>query len=1364
MKNATITTDLTPALQQDPTQSGAPLGFGNINPAANAPVTPSGWDQSEARRKREEAATAGNYLGSMWRQDSAVPGLIESYAGSTFVPQPDYFAGTAPDFKELSHGLWDEHVKELYQATSPAHALFLKDRLMQKQEDLLRLDDMGWKGNAARLALGLFSPDQLLMSMAGGWVTKAAVAQKAAQGTKLAQAAATAERVQQAGKLPAVAAGLGTAAAENAAYESLRQSVSFEDDRAAVLESGLMGALFASPFIAAGARADGRVAKAAGKEHEVLQSLKAVEDGADLTPAQVQTLREVHQVHGAIRDLEAGRIDEDQFHARLDEFHGPVEPHGVWMERWGQKLRDDTRSLIDELFPLQADPIKPPKVSPEMRAQMDARVAREDATFQPKEDLQAAGPVPAAAEVNAGNPHLQGALQSAFKRALMEREASRKAIDLEDAYAAAGDVQVQGLKAEREAAFQRAEEERAAGIKADQERMIRAREEARMLLEEDPLDAAVRRQQEPQQPAHEAASKPHPAAAWEGQRVSWAGTEGHTLEGTVRSFDAERGRLLVETDEGLMAVPPSRLDQATDPAPEGFLPGSIGAAQVAKIAAIADQRTAMSAARMDYFAILNRSEHEGVRSLAFDLIKDAIQVDNKQAQGWTASEHKKQLQRVVGGIFHKELNDAFRDAVEVAQVPFLQRGRFRTSFMELVTRETRGDLTVKADHPDLHPAIQKAAKAMRDTYARMLEEAQRAGVKGADQVPVNDLYVNRVWDHKGITDAIAAHGEDAVVSLLAHAIKVPGYTGDKVKAKRFLDTVRRLEFSGALESVHLQSRDMGTLRTELAAHGMDSDDIDTIIDVMFDARAASGGDAGQAGNLRFRFDLDETATARLPTGTLRLSDLLENDARVLMDTYINSMGGHIGLARVGINSQAAWVARLKEVEDEALAQGVYDGARLAKELGYLKDIHSHITGRPLGPSEFNYTARTLAALRGYTRAVMLGQLGLTAAFEMSRAVSLMGFRAVWQSLPTFRGFITALRQGHLPEAGLAEDILHMTGFGTEMASSYARAHELESGFAGGALTRFEKGANTVAHVSDVVSGNASFTSITRQLTAMAVTRQAFGFAAGKRTLTPELRRRWVAQGVDDMDIDSMLYDLERFAVAWDGVLQGIRYEDWAREALGSYQRFQLFLSRQVRDAIQDQDFGETMPFMHTTAGKVLAELRTFMLVGHAKNMLKNLHFRDSTAAQLWMVSFVSECLAYSTQTAINYPTELDERLTPDRIASSALSRMSINGLAPLLAETAYNIGSGGDSLFQPGATANTDNRVLWRTPSMVTASRLWNAPMVLSGMLGTDETTAKEVRELADALPFKRLYGLPAFANWLAETYPKTDPEKAYGY
>lgn len=130
---------------------------------------------------------------------------------------------------------------------------------------------------------------------------------------------------------------------------------------------------------------------------------------------------------------------------------------------------------------------------------------------------------------------------------------------------------------------------------------------------------------------------------------------------------------------------------------------------------------------------------------------------------------------------------------------------------------------------------------------------------------------------------------------------------------------------------------------------------------------------------------------------------------------------------------------------------------------------------------------------------------------------------------------------------------------------------------------------------------------------------------------------------------------------------------------------------------------------------------------------------------------------------INFPGELDERLTPERISNAAFSRMSINGLAPILAESSYAILSGGDSLFQSGSTANTDNRTIWKTPSAIVSGRLINAVPTLAGMaLGTDTTTKQEFQELWRALPGSRLYGLPAVGNYFADAFPKSDPEKAY--
>jgi hypothetical protein len=1328
-------------------------GFGILNPAANAPVGPAAWQLSEQRRLREEKATAGDYIGSIWRQDGLVDGLVATLAGQEMLPLPGYFAGTDPQWEHLKKDLWDDHVKELYGAASPAHALFLKDRLLQKQEDLLRLGDMGFAGNAGRLALNVVSPDALLMSMAGGWVTRGIQGVNTYRATRAAAsqlgradagAGIAAEAAVRASKAPAVAGGIAFGAAENAAYEALRQSVSFEDDSAATVEAGLMGALLTAPFALAGVRQNRRVAEAAQREHAVLGALKKVEDGAALSPGDVKILKDTHDIHVAVRDLEAGRIDEAEFEARMGEVHGPFEPAEQWARRHAERVRADARSIIDELFPNRGEPTRAvPKSAPSEMPASQAEIAA----------------------ANGANPVLAGSLKSAFKVTLEERARLRKAFDLEQAQAAADASRA----AEREAAFARAEADRAAALSRDHERMVNAREEARMLADEDPLVQAAEQAGAPAPAREDAALAQAPAAAdaqsFVGKDVSWADPKtGDTFEGRVTRV-SPTGKLVVETPMGeykavsheLVA---EHLDQYSGRTPEGFLPGSVGAAQIKRIVDIAQQRTAMSRARLDYFAILNRSDHAGVRELAFKLIKDAIQVDGKEAQGWTASEHKKHIQRVVGGNFHRVLDQALSEAIRAALVPILQRSRFKTDFYTLVSRATRpGGQAVLAANPTIAPMLTQASAAMKEAYARVLGDAQAAGVKGAQNVPANDLYVNRMWDFARIREMELAHGQDALVDLIANAIKVPKYAGDRAKARRFLETIKKLEFSAGLQSVHLQGRDMHTLRSELARHNLAPDEIDDLVDLLFDARSASGGDAGQTGNLRFRFDLDESMSLRTAAGELRLDNLFENDARVLIDTYLNSMAGHIGLARAGITSKADWDEAIKEIQDAAAKRGGVDGSRLKKELGYLDDMYANITGRPMSTADFSNSARTMQALRGYTRSVMLGQLGLTAAFEMNRAVAIMGFKAVWQSLPSFRGFFVALRQGYIPEPGLAEDVLHMTGFGNEMASSYARAHELESGYVGGALTRVERGANAVSHVSDVLSGNASFTSITRQMSAMAAIRNAFDFAVGKKTLTPALRERWVGQGVDDMDIDSMLYDLKRFSTERNGVLQSIRYEDWSQQASGSYQRFQLLLSRQVRDAIQDHDIGETMPFVHTTVGKILGELRTFMLVAHAKNFLKNLEYRDATALQMYLIAFVSESMAYATQAAINYPEELDERLSPERIASSAMARMSINGLAPLLAESAFNMLSGGNSLFQPGATANTDSRVLWKTPSYMVATRLWNTPALLSGMAGADTTTSREFEEGWRALPMSRLYGMPALGSYFADTFPKTDPE-----
>lgn len=1396
---ATSTLPVSPGLpEQPPTQ----LGFGGTNPAQNAPVPQTAWSLSEERLKREKATSTGDYVSSIWKQDGLVDGLVANVVGNQMMPDENYSPFKDPNWADLTKGVWPDLVPNLYQAHSSAHAMYLRDRLLEKQEDLTKLGDLGWKGNVGRFALNAVLPDQLLMAMAGGWVARGAkavqgarAARMATDATQLGKATAVAGEVAgeaaRAASPAAMATGVAFGAAENAAYEKFRQSVNFEDDTAGVLEAGLMGAAFTAPFAYAGSRGARTVAAAAEKEHSVLRALKAVEDGAPLTPEQGKIIHEVHTAHTALRDFENGKIDEAGLTKAMDEFHGPMEPADKWMERYSSDIRAKGQSIIDELFPAPKDPLKAPEKAP--------------VSEMPMSEAEKA-----LALSKAGTSEAPTAMELAFKTAKDNAAASRlkRAKDnqqLREAF----DMAEGPAKAEKQAAWKEAEKARQASIDADYNRMVNAREEARMLGQEDPLP--VPKQETPSEapaapveapkPEVQATPAAHPHEAYVGRDVSWANADGETISGTVKSFNGDIGKLIVHTDEGMKAVRAETLDQFDGSAPSGFLPGSVGSAQVEKVQSIAGQRTAMAEmtipgttikvpTRFDIYATLNASPVEGIRKLAYRLVKDAIQNDQFEAQSMTASEWKKQLQRTVTGRFHVVAGEAYAEAAKARNVPFWRAASFKEEFYGNVSRVTRGDNDVLMQHPDIAPMLQKAAQAQSQVYATLIDQAKKAGVKGAEDIEPNDFYVNRMWHHGNIRQAIELHGEEAVHKLIAtsilnqkemlaklrqnngvnevrdtltNTITQKGKTDEELllkKATGFLKAVRELEFNPALREIHLAGRDMGTLRSELRSLGVSDRQADDLVDLMFEVRPQEA-DAGRAANLKFRFALDEAGSVVTPNGTLKLADLFENDARVLTDVYTNSMAGHVGLAKQGITSQAEWAQALKKVADEATEMGA-NGSQVARDMALLQDVHKMILGRPTNTDAFSYTARAAAAMRGYTRGVMLPQLGIAAAFEMNKAISMLGFKSLVQQLPSLRSLLVGMRQGFVPDKGLAKDIMMITGFGQEKAAAYHRGQEIENGFFGQTLTRAENGANKVSHTVDVLSGNASFTSLTKQLTGMMAVQNMHEHALGKK-LPDSLKERWVGQGISHDDIDMVLGKLKEHSSHKDGVVQEVRYEDWLKDSPKSYEQFQTFLSRQVRDAIQDHDLGESMPFMHSTIGKIISELKTFFLVAHAKNFLKNMHYMDATSAQVWAIGFIGESLAYMTQTAVNYPHELEERLTPEKIATAAYFRMSALGTASMLTETGYNILSGGDSLVQPGMTANTDNRSFLKTPSVMVANRLANLPATGIGMvLGTDVTTKREARDLWGSFPGANLYGLKAAGQYWINTMPSYDPSKAY--
>lgn len=857
-------------------------------------------------------------------------------------------------------------------------------------------------------------------------------------------------------------------------------------------------------------------------------------------------------------------------------------------------------------------------------------------------------------------------------------------------------------------------------------------------------------------------------------------------EGRVVDVD-DRGNLTVEHPDTGETTVVNREDlhdlspryRAPEPA-TGFLGGSIGAAQVGHVGGLWEQSTAMAATpakgwlpsiptRWDFFTHLNQSENPHLQYLGFKLVKDAIGIDKYEAQGWSASELKSQYRRTMGGLFHQEARQAFDEAVKARGLSWGKAISFHREFYEDVARVARGDAEVLKANQDIAPQLQRAAKQMQDFYAGMREKMIKAGVQGSEDLPQNPQYVTRQWRQDNIREAHARYGDD-LYNMLGDAINIPGisHADRAVKAKKFLDTVMKLEFSHAMQDIHLYSRDAVTLRDELGKAGLVDHEIDNLVDLMFERRPTKEADAGNAGNLKARLNLNENFSARMKDGSVfRVADLFENDSRVLVDRYLNSMGGHLALAEVGIRSRAEFMKIMRDAEKHHAenASMTQSAEKFNRNKQFAQDLYDNITGRPMSTQSFNRADRFLSASRAVTRSTMLGQLGLMSALEMKNALALSSFRAMRLHMPTLFGILRSFRAGHKPSQALARDIEMIVGFGREHVAGYSRQNEITDFTYDRGLSRYENASNTLSHAVDYMSGNSHFTSATRNLTGRMMVQKHLDFATERVKMSESQKHRMVHQGVSYDDIADVHAALKKYTDVdpENGAAREIDWETWSKDRPETYSKFQLLMSREVRDAIQDHDIGETIPFQHTTVGKIFTELKTFSIAAHVKQFLKGMHYRDSTTMVQWLISFVGACLEYSMQQSINLahdPEKLSERLAPGSIAISALPRMSVLGLMPNLLETLYNPISGGQQLFANG-TANTDNRNLFITPSMTQAMRMMSLGQVTMGTvnpLSTNTITQKDMRDALYAIPGGNLYGMRNLNDMISSQFPKHKP------
>lgn len=1384
-------------------------------------------DQYYAKKEREAKTSFIDYRDAIWHQDSPVHGFVSGLVGNRMMPDENYSPYEEAEWKQLTEGVWPEYQSHLTSATSAAHALYLKGLLLEKQEDITKLGDLGTWGNVGRLAANLIEPTTLLAGVAGGYAAKGA---------------GIAKVVNSMGRAGRATTGIATGAVANAAFEKVRQANNFENSTAQVLEAGLMGAAFTTPFALAGSlrpKEIQQLSKTAAGERELFRTVQQ----GDLSDPQVAAKAEHEAASWQARVQEMHQQELELIfpeHSPDGVPHEPIPraaeappvealesvPHGA-DELVGELPRENPLTPGDDVF----------WTSPEgdfgagqfKKFTRDGKMMVEDADTGvtkviAREDLSPDSPgwkesMPegvALASRRVG-PIEEKGLSYADADKVTQKVAAKFARSADSlpirVWASKGDIDV--ATARRVPDFDNAlafvdrgvihviADKHGSTLELEKslfheinhlglQHTIKPEDYVRIMdqIAQKHKDIAIRAEAYLKDMAAEWEGKLSPetqrarsieemVAEYAEELRNYNPSQLQRLENKVRFLLADLARalgfrkfgdwidkaaphevvalideVLVKSRAGTLGprkrnadnVPLSRRKLAEEPPVQHTL--------------------AASKLRIDTFASLMKTSNDIHRKLTHLLVKDPIGDKGGTAQPMTASEKKWLLNRTEAFPFHRESKEAFRDACKTLKLGFGKSAAFSKDFYSAVSRLARGDESVLTEYAAVAPQLQRSATAMRKVFDSMAEKAKVAGVQGAENLQ-GGSYVPRMWSHDNIRQAIARLGEEEVVKILADAIQIPGKTGDVEIARKLLKAVMKMEFSQGAQDLQLMARDLTALRAELGdpRYGMHPEEIESVVEVMFNAKEGREADAGNAGHLKFRMQLDENHSVTASDGkAFRVSDLFENDARLLADSYMQSMAGHVAMAERGFAARADFMAAMREAEDFHSANSALteDAGSFRKEHQLLMDMYDNITGRPMSMQSFNTADRVLGAWRAYTRSAFLGQLGVASAFEMKNAIAMTSARVFWQHSGGFRGFISALRSGRVAGPELAKSIEAMTGAGLERAAAYARQHELTDFTYDRGLSRFENLSNKASHVVDQLSGNAFFTAYTRQLSAAMFIQKHLDFALGKQPLSESAMRRLASQGLDKTHLKETLDDLAHYTkTSPDGKALEIRYEDWSRQNNESYQRFQTVLSREIREAIQDHDIGETPPWIHSTVGKILAELRVFALASHSKQFLKGMSYRDSTTLMQWLYGFTGEMMAYSLQVSANFahnPEELDKRLSLDKIAAAAVGRMSTLGILPMMLETPY-VALTGEKLFGAG-TVNTDNRNLLQTPSLMMFQRVRDTGVTGLEALGISSKsplTREEAQSAFGALPGGNLWVMRNLVDGITSNLPKKE-------
>ena len=708
-----------------------------------------------------------------------------------------------------------------------------------------------------------------------------------------------------------------------------------------------------------------------------------------------------------------------------------------------------------------------------------------------------------------------------------------------------------------------------------------------------------------------------------------------------------------------------------------------------------------------------------------------------------------------------------------------------TDFNQLVSRYVRG-----IDIGEVPAEVKEVGDATNKIQREIAELAVKNDVAGfsMDMLNNHSNYMSRIFNEeriRGIVNDLGADAELQLTRLVEEAIRrgqpnleasvakyLKGRKGKQLTPQQYINKIAtaytksitdpKIGNKGLSGANEMNLEDLADL---LKAGNFSKDEINDVTEILTRTNIPKAHKRA-----RHRLVLDEGASLKLQKadGSIeeyRFSDLLEEDAELLFNSYIFQMSGAIGLAKNGINTNQAGSSFdtlvRGNIEREGKAENLSSDA-INKQLNAAQFMYDGLTGRLAQRSEVSNRARDYnIAIRAFSFAVNMGMSGMSSLMEITNVLFETSFKTILKSAPEYRMLLTKLSNGQDPE--LVNEMTFAFGVGQEVAlgkwqnvTKYdvtddigiiapERAWADKKGWTAKAARGTEKFALGAQKNVAYWSGLTGVTQVFRRLSTFHFSNEWINAAKKGSLPFSDIKRQQLGLSNEMSSAILKIMGSNIVEKSPKGNIKKFNFDKWPPEVADA---FRAAGYKEARQSVQESNIASTNGFMRGELGKTMFQFLNYTMSSlEQQTMRQGVRLRrgDMAVAKILLSSAFMGGLMYATRVHMNATGRSDadeyikKQLSPAKWSVGALNQIGAVSIFSYLMQVTTGGMQGNTYAITPAAFS-------------IGQGLLETGKNIGEAVVG-DETTEAEWRKGLRLLPYQSLYGSRQIINGVANAF-----------